>query len=76
MVGDTISIFSDQAEFVYRVTQIKTVARTDTSLLQTTETPSLSLATCIGTWQPTLWDDTERLVVRGELVEAPRLASP
>ena len=72
-IDDTISVFSGDREFKYKVTEIKTVPREDRSMAQTTETPSVTLFTCTGTWLPTIWDYTERLAVRAELFEAPPL---
>jgi LPXTG-site transpeptidase (sortase) family protein len=71
-VGDVVTVYGGDAAFAYKVVDIKTVPRTDTTMLRTTEIPSLSLFTCTGTWQPTVWDYSDRLVVRAELVDAPR----
>ena len=35
------------------------------------ETASLTLITCTGLWLPTIWDYTERLVVRADLLDPP-----
>lgn len=66
-LGDEVVLFSGDRRFVYEVTEIKTVPRTDTTPLETTEKPTVSLFTCTGTWLPTLWDYSDRFVVRGEL---------
>jgi len=66
-VGDEVTLANGDHTYVYEVTEIKTVPRTDTSTLQTTQKASVSLFTCTGDWLPTVWDYSERLVVRGEL---------
>ena len=66
-VGDTVQVFSNDAEFDYRVVSSTAVPRSDASVLQPTQTPSVSLITCTGMWLPTIWDYTERLVVHAEL---------
>ena len=71
-IGDQIVVHANTGQrFIYEVREIHTVARDDTALLGTTETPTLSLFTCAGIWLPTTWDYTARLVVRAELVETP-----
>lgn len=73
-VGDEVSVWSGERKFVYRVVDAKAVPRTDTSVMETTSTPSITLITCIGTWSPVLWDYTERFVVRAELVSTAPLS--
>lgn len=71
-IGDRVVIHASTGQrFIYEVRELHTVARDDTALLGTTETPTLSLFTCAGIWLPTTWDYTERLVVRAALVETP-----
>jgi sortase A len=67
-VGDPVETFSDSVRFVYRVVEVKAVPRTDVSVLDPTDSPTISLITCTGAWNPLLWDYMERLVVRAELV--------
>jgi sortase (surface protein transpeptidase) len=43
------------------------VPRTDTTSIEPGEAAAVSLITCTGVWLPTIWDYTERLVVRAEL---------
>jgi LPXTG-site transpeptidase (sortase) family protein len=62
-----VSVFSAQREFEYRVVSVRSVSRSDVSVLDSTETPALTLITCTGLWLPTVWDYTERLVVSAEL---------
>ena len=66
-VGDVVDVFTDGDHFEYQVVSTSAVPRTDTTVLQPTDTPTVSLITCTGIWLPTIWDYTERLVVRAEL---------
>jgi sortase A len=66
-VGDEVTLVNGGQSYVYEVTEIKTVPRTDTTMLQSTQKSSVSLFTCTGSWLPTYWDYSDRLVVRGEL---------
>jgi sortase A len=70
-VGDAVEVDSAAGTFAYRVTQVLVVPRTDLSVVQPTDTPTLSLITCTGTWLPQINEFSERLVVRAELVNAP-----
>lgn len=70
-VGDLVQLFSGPRRFEYRVVEIRSVERTDASMLATTETPSVSVFTCAGVWLPWLWDYSERLVVRADLIRPP-----
>lgn len=67
-LGDTVQAFSGEESFTYQVTEILTVPRTDVGVMAPTETPTLAMFTCTGIWLPTIWDYTERLVVRAALV--------
>ena len=69
--GDVVQLFSGTRRFEYRATDVRSVQRTDVSVLQPTDTASLSLITCTGLWLPHIWDYTERLVVRAELSGPP-----
>lgn len=62
---------TDGREYRYRVAQVENVARADVWVLDPTPTATLSIITCSGVWLPTLWDYTERLVVRAELLPDP-----
>jgi hypothetical protein len=66
---DRVRVFSGDAEFDYLVTDVRTVARTDVSVVAPTAGATLSLITCTGAWLPALGDYAQRLVVRAELVE-------
>ena len=67
-VGDLVQIFSNADEFDYQVTSVEHVPRTDTDVVAQGTQPTISMITCTGVWLPTIWDYTERLVVRAELV--------
>ena len=66
-VGDQIQVFSEADSFNYRVVDVRTVSRTDVSILNPIRMATLSLITCSGTWLPLLHDYTQRLVVHAEL---------
>jgi LPXTG-site transpeptidase (sortase) family protein len=68
-VDDRIIVHAGGRAFMYVVTETKTIDRADTSMVQTTDKASLTIFTCTGVWLPTIWDYTERLVVRAELRE-------
>ena len=67
-VGDDIQVFSDDQEFLYRVTSVTSVPRDDTSVLDPSVVPAIDLITCTGAWNPVVWDYMERLVVHADLV--------
>jgi LPXTG-site transpeptidase (sortase) family protein len=67
-VGDRVHVVADTNSFEYRVVSTTRVPRTDASVLAQDSQPAISLITCTGLWLPGLWDYTERLVVRAELV--------
>ena len=66
--GDLVQVSSGERRFDYRVVDARTVDRTDVSVVRATETASVSLITCTGVWLPVIWDYSERLIVRAELV--------
>jgi len=66
-VGQAINVFAATTAFTYTVVSTSHVPRTDTSSIQPGEATAVSLITCTGVWLPTIWDYTERLVVRAEL---------
>jgi LPXTG-site transpeptidase (sortase) family protein len=68
-IGDGIQISADADQFAYRVVSKTRVPRSDSAVLEQGEVPAVSLITCTGVWLPTIWDYTERLVVRAELVD-------
>ncbi|MGI9147653.1 MAG: sortase [Chloroflexota bacterium] len=68
--GELILVYSDQQSFTYRVSDVSSVARTDTGVLDPTSTPTLTLITCTGLWLPAAHDYAERLIVRATLTNA------
>jgi len=64
VAGDLVAVTSETNEYVYRVTDQLVVRPNETSVLESTPTPILSLMTCtpVGT-------NLRRLVVRGELIQ-------
>jgi LPXTG-site transpeptidase (sortase) family protein len=72
--GEQVQLVSDSGRFDYQVVEVRSVPRTDTSVLRPTETPSVSLITCTGTWLPAISDYSDRLVVRAELVRTAAVA--
>jgi len=70
-VGDQVLVSSPARQFTYRVTDVRTVSRTDVQVLQPTETASVALVTCTGLWLPFIWDYTDRLVIQAELIALP-----
>jgi LPXTG-site transpeptidase (sortase) family protein len=68
---DVVRVFSDQTAFDYRVVSVDHVPRDDAQVLEQGATPTVSLITCTGIWLPTIWDYTERLVVRAERFDSP-----
>ena len=67
-VGEPVLVSTGDRVFEYRVVEARPVPRTEVSVLQPTEVPTLTLITCAGEWLPELGDYAERLVVRAELV--------
>jgi LPXTG-site transpeptidase (sortase) family protein len=63
-IGDTIGITWNDRKYVYKVSQIRTVAPTDTSVIAPTEKPTLTVYTCTPLWSP-----HQRLVVTALLEE-------
>lgn len=66
--GDRVYVSSGDQEFAYLVDDVRWVARTDMSVVQTTATPSMTLITCAGVWLPVEQDYAERLVVTAQLI--------
>lgn len=73
-LGQPVRVWGGEQQFDYRVTAVRIVDRTDLSVLEPSETPTLSLITCIGRWLPLERAYAERLVVQAELEagDAPR----
>jgi LPXTG-site transpeptidase (sortase) family protein len=66
--GDLVELYSAETRYLYRVSDVRDVARTETEVLDPTEDPAVTLITCSGAWLPTVWDYSQRLIVRGELI--------
>jgi LPXTG-site transpeptidase (sortase) family protein len=66
-VGQLVEVFADSDRFEYMVVSKTHIPRSDSSVLEPGDTPAVTLITCTGVWLPTIWDYTERLVVRAEL---------
>jgi LPXTG-site transpeptidase (sortase) family protein len=75
-VGDTVQVFSADREFDYQVVDVRTVGRTDLSVVRPTATASVTLMTCTGVWLPVVSDYSQRLVVRAELQSNARAQTP
>jgi LPXTG-site transpeptidase (sortase) family protein len=65
--GDLVRVGSGADEFDYTVTDVANVDRTDVEVLDPTATPTITLVTCAGLWNPILGDYMERLIVRAQL---------
>lgn len=66
-LGDPVDVWSGTERFSYSIVEVRTVSRTDRSVLDHTGEPSVSFITCAGIWLPQQRDYSERLVVRGVL---------
>jgi LPXTG-site transpeptidase (sortase) family protein len=73
-VGDDVQVYSSDQRFDYRVVEVRTVRRTDVSVVSPTPAPSITLMTCTGVWLPVVSDYAERLVVRAQLAPPPTAA--
>ena len=67
-VDDTVSVFSGEQRYDYRVTDADNVDRTDLDVLDSTQNSRLTLITCSGWWLPTVHDYNQRFVVRADLI--------
>jgi LPXTG-site transpeptidase (sortase) family protein len=65
--GDLVRVVSGADEFDYTVTDVENVDRLDVDVLDPTATPTITLVTCAGLWNPILGDYMERFIVRAEL---------
>lgn len=61
-VGDSIGISWNAHKYVYKVTQVRVVPPSDTSVVAPTDKPTLTVYTCTPLWKP-----LDRLVVAAEL---------
>jgi LPXTG-site transpeptidase (sortase) family protein len=70
-VGDLVEVYSGTNTIGYQVVAVRSVARTDGSVVDPTTTPTVTLITCTGMWNPLLHDYMERLVVIAQRVPSP-----
>lgn len=63
-VGDKISVYWDQKEYVYQVDNILVVPPSDLGIEDNTSEPRLTLYTCTP-----YWSSTDRLVIQSKLVD-------
>jgi LPXTG-site transpeptidase (sortase) family protein len=73
--GDEVWLTGGGLLYRYVVAEVRSVSRSDISVLGPLPGRSVSLITCTGTWLPALNDYAERLVVRAELAEPAATAS-
>lgn len=66
-LGDVVQVGGDGDSFDYVVVDVRSVPRTELSVLEPTDSASVSLITCAGAWLARLGDFSERLVVRADL---------
>jgi LPXTG-site transpeptidase (sortase) family protein len=66
--GDVVEVYSPREIFTYQIVDVRSVPRTDSSVVESADTPTITLITCTGLWNPVLHDYVERLVVRAEIV--------
>lgn len=67
--GDEVQLYDGEQVYTYRVGEVRSVPRTNVEALQSTDTPTVTLVTCSGTWLPAVQDFSERLIVRAELAQ-------
>jgi LPXTG-site transpeptidase (sortase) family protein len=66
--GDPVVVYTEQGQFTYRVSALRLVDPSDTSVLAPSGTPQLSLITCAGAFDFRTHTFNQRLVVVGDLV--------
>jgi sortase A len=64
-VGDEVGVVWQNTTYRYKVSGVKVVPPTDTSILNATEKPTLTLYTCTPLWWP-----KDRLVITAQLENA------
>ena len=62
--GDIFSVIWNEQDYYYRIKEVKIVDKTEVSILDSTEEPTVTLFTC----HP-IYSTEQRLVVVGELIE-------
>ncbi|MGI5837059.1 MAG: sortase [Chloroflexota bacterium] len=66
-VGDEVHIYTEDARFVYVVTDVRLVLPTETSVMDPTEDATATLITCAGEWIQSEREYTHRLIVTTKL---------
>jgi sortase A len=66
-VGDKIQIYTNDTIFTYTVSKIRLVLPTETSVMDPTQDPTVTLITCGGDWLPDQHDYSRRLIVSAKL---------
>jgi LPXTG-site transpeptidase (sortase) family protein len=66
-LGDKVEVFVGSEKFNYVVDEIRLVAPTDTSVMDPTPDPVITLITCAGDWIESERIYTERLIVRATM---------
>jgi sortase A len=65
-VGDEVGVWWDDKQYVYKVSKVQVVPSTQTSILNATAEPTLTMYTCTPLWNP-----KDRLVVTAQLAVQP-----
>jgi sortase A len=66
--GDEFAVTTDEGEFVYRVRSSFQTTPDDVSVLAPTDTPTATLITCSGRWDPLARTYSHRLILTADLV--------
>jgi len=66
-LGDRVRVFTDAAEFVYEVSEVRLVLPTETSVMEPTSDERITLITCAGEWNPSKREYSHRLIVTAKL---------
>ncbi|MHB1131268.1 MAG: sortase domain-containing protein [Chloroflexota bacterium] len=65
--GALVEVFTAKRQWNYRVTQVRTVPRTDLSVMEQTDDYRITLITCTGTWDYLAGEYSHRFVVVAQL---------
>jgi sortase A len=66
-LGDTIEVYAGGEKFTYIVDNIRLVSPAETSVMDPTPDPVVTLITCAGDWIEAERDYTERLIVQATM---------
>lgn len=66
-IGDKVEIYTKDKVFTYTVNRVHLVTPTDTSVMNPTPDPTITLITCAGDWIPSQHQYSQRLIVTGKL---------